>query len=189
MMTSDAAPDEGPRAEGGDAPDWPEICVRYARLVYSIPRRFGLPHGDCDDVYQATWLTAVRRADPPREETHLVRWLAAIASWETRNLMRRRRSIRAAGGVMPEATPEPSTVTDELPECIASEVEAHRILIEALRALTDRDREIIEALFLSDAPLSYDEVAARLGVRIGSVGPLRMRALGHLRDELVRRHF
>jgi RNA polymerase sigma factor (sigma-70 family) len=158
---------------------------RYRRVVYSIPRRRGLPPCDCDDVFQATWLTAVRRGDPPGDEAHLVRWLAAIAAWETRGLLRRRRPIPQA----PEAFEERSDGRAALPERELAQAERHGALEGALRAIGDRDRRLLEALFLADEPLSYEAVAAHFGVRPGSVGPLRLRALDRLRSELTRRGF
>src|SRR2546426_1000363 len=82
----EAAPGPGSAA----ALSWDAVVVRYARLVYSIPVRFGLSRHDADDVFQATFLTAVRRQPEPPPPDRIVRWLAAIASWETRNLLRKR---------------------------------------------------------------------------------------------------
>src|SRR5206468_2215340 len=70
---------------------WDAAIARYARLVYSVPLRFGLSRADADDVFQATWLVAVRKSALPPAADRIVRWLVSIASWEARAVMRRRR--------------------------------------------------------------------------------------------------
>lgn len=173
-------------APAGAPADWDDWLRRYGRLVYSVPRRFGLTADDCDDVCQATWLTAVSRTSlPTGGEDVVVRWLAAIAAWETRNLLRRKRVRVREPGLLEEVEASP----DHLPERIGQMVEEHLILQESIAALPERDRAILRDLFLTETPLSYDEVARRLGVAIGSVGPLRLRAIERLRAELVRRGF
>src|SRR5256885_12643712 len=43
-----------------------------------------------EDVFQSTLLTAMRREPTPPAPDRIVRWLASIASWETRNVLRKR---------------------------------------------------------------------------------------------------
>ena len=130
-------------------------------------------------MFQATWLVAVSRTHPPlgAGDDVMVRWLAAIAAWETRNLLRRRKMPVSDRALLEAVESDP----DNLPERLQQMVEQHRVLEEALDALPPRDREILRDLFLSDEPLSYQDVAERLGVAVGSVGPLRLRAIERLR--------
>lgn len=169
------------------SPDWPRMLEKYGRLVYSVPRRFGLGPEDCDDVYQSTWLTAVSRPNPPFDDEGgvAVRWLASIAAWETRNLIRRRKLPLREQEVLEGVEDDAETLPDRLEEI----VEEHALVEAALAALPARDREIVRALFLGDAPLSYAEIAERAGIAVGSVGPLRLRAIERLRSELLRRGF
>jgi RNA polymerase sigma factor (sigma-70 family) len=163
---------------------WEAAISRYARLIHSIPLRFGLSRDDAEDVFQSTVLTAMRREHVPPSQDRIVRWLASIASWETRNLLRKR---------SPEPF-EPEIVEElrgsgDVPRPLLDEAEDLQALADALAALKPRERRLLEALFLEEEPLSYQEVAARLGVAIGSVGELRRRAIDRLRAELVRRGF
>lgn len=182
-------PDVSEAAEDCDAPravqpDWPVLLERYGRLVYSVPSRFGLGPEDCDDVYQSTWLTAVTRPNPPTDDNHvMVRWLASIAAWETRNLMRRRRLPLRDQATLEAVETDPEDLPDRLEEI----VDDHVLVEEALDALPERDRELVRDLFLADEPLSYAEIAERLGIAVGSVGPLRLRAIERLRTEFLRR--
>ena len=172
-----------PKAPGADRA-WEAVIERYSRLVYSIPRRFGLHGADADDVFQSTLLTAMRRETTPPPEDRIVRWLVAIAFWETRNLLRRRArnqaeldevaSLRGGNG---------------LEHRVALEAEELQALSDALATLRPRERRLLESLFFEPEPLSYQEVAQRIGVAVGSVGGLRQRAIDRLREELLRRGF
>lgn len=165
---------------------WAEAVDRYARLVYSIPLRFGLSREDADDVFQSTILTAMRREAVPPPPERIVRWLASIASWETRGVLRKRRPETMAPGFVERLKLQ---ATGEIPPQVMEEAEELQALSESLAALRPRERLLLESLFLEETPLSYQEVATRLGVAIGSVGELRRRAIDRLRAELERRGF
>jgi RNA polymerase sigma factor (sigma-70 family) len=174
----------GPLAADAASATWEAAIVRYARLIHSIPLRFGLSRDDAEDVFQSTILTAMRRERVPPSEDRIVRWLASIASWETRNVLRKR---------SPEPF-EPAIVEalrggGDVPRPLLDEAEDLQALADALAALKPRERRLLEALFLAEEPLSYQEVAAAIGVAVGSVGELRRRAIDRLRAELLRRGF
>ena len=41
----------------GEAAAWDALVLRYERLVYTIPLRYGLPRSEAEDVFQSVWLT------------------------------------------------------------------------------------------------------------------------------------
>ncbi len=175
----------GPPAPVDPRGPWDELFTRYARLIYSVPLGYGLSRDDADDVFQSTCLVAVRKAASLPDAGGVVRWLASIASWESRRVLRRR-------------TPEPrdpdavALLRDrdaEVPRELLEDLEEQQALFDALATLKPRERALLEALFLAEAPLSYEQVADRLGVAVGSVGALRQRAMRRLRAELERRGF
>jgi RNA polymerase sigma factor (sigma-70 family) len=176
-------PAEPPSARSVSA-SWAAAVERYARLIVSIPLRFGLSREDAEDVLQSTVLTAMRREKLPPSEDRIVRWFASIASWETRNLLRK----RAPEPLEPDEV-EGLSPGAEPPRALLEEAEELQALADALATLKPRERRLLEALFLEPEPLSYQEVAARIGVAVGSVGELRRRAIDRLRAELVRRGF
>lgn len=169
---------------GSSSTAWGGVIERYSRLVYSIPRRFGLRGADADDVFQSTILTAMRREPFPPPADRIVRWLASIAFWETRNVLRKRASSSA--DLRDFASLRDS---DEPPRAVIEEAEELQTLTDALATLRPRERLLLEALFLEPEPLSYQQVADRLGIAIGSIGGLRQRAIVKLREELLRRGF
>jgi len=173
----------GPPTAVPAALSWEAAIERYARLIHAIPLRFGLSRDDAEDVFQSTVLTAMRRERMPPSEDRIVRWLASIASWETRNVLRKRAPVPFEPAIVEQLR------GGDVPRPVLDEAEDLQALADALAALKPRERRLLEALFLEDEPLSYQEVAARIGVAVGSVGELRRRAIDRLRAELVRRGF
>jgi DNA-directed RNA polymerase specialized sigma24 family protein len=57
---------------------------------------------------------------------------------------------------------------------------------DALARLPEKYRQLLE-LLVSDAGLSYAEIARIMGVPLGSVGPMRQRAMQLVRRNLHRR--
>lgn len=163
---------------------WEGVIERYARLVFSIPLRYGLSRTDAEDVFQSTILTAMRREPVPPPPERIVRWLASIASWETRAVLRKRAPVALEPEIAAQLRDE-----GDLPRPVLEEAEDLQALADALLSLRPRQRELLEALFLAREPLSYQEVAERLGIAVGSIGGLRQRAIHRLREELQRRGF
>ena len=58
--------------------------------------------------------------------------------------------------------------------------ERHAVLREAFMDLPPAGQLLI-ALLTIDPPLPYAEIAARLGIQVGSIGPTRARCLDRLR--------
>jgi RNA polymerase sigma factor (sigma-70 family) len=55
---------------------------------------------------------------------------------------------------------------------------------EAMGQLNERCRELLGLLYFADPPLSYAEIAQRLGMSEGSIGPARARCLIQLKKIL-----
>ncbi len=179
-------PDPPPDSPGPEEPvparTWDEAVRRYKRLVYSIAVRFDLRETDADDMFQSTFLTAVRRAAVPPPPSRIEAFLVAVAWREAQHIRRKR---------FPELR-EPSEILDLLDEATPSEgvmkdARSVQALADALAALPPRDRRLVEALVLEVPPLSYRRMAAELGISEESVGAARTRALERLRKDFLRR--
>lgn len=161
-----------------DARAWEELVRRYRGLVGSVARSFRLGEPDVADVVQNTWLRALERLDTVREPEHLGGWLATTAHRESLALLRRR--ARDAVEVLCVADVR-ATVPG--PETTLLQREAHRLVRRAVAELPRRRRALVGALF-DDSVASYADVARRLDLPPGSIGPTRRRALGVLRRTL-----
>jgi RNA polymerase sigma factor (sigma-70 family) len=165
----------------GEPAAWEALLDRYAALIYSIPLKYGLGEADAADVFQSVCLTLLEKLESLRTPSTLAAWLITTTSRECQALVRRRRRELA------HATGEPGlAVRTELPEDELLALERQRVVRAAVSQLTQRCRELIGALFSDMCPqLSYQELAARLGVPINSLGPTRARCLERLRRLLL----
>ena len=59
----------------GKAAAWDALIETYGRLVYSIPRRYGMTDADADDVTQAVFTILLRKLDTLNEKSQLRRRL------------------------------------------------------------------------------------------------------------------
>lgn len=155
----------------GDQRAWESLVDRYGRLVYSVPRRYGLSAEACDDVFQSVFLIVFRELATLRDGRRLAKWLITIAHHETGRWAAR--AARATGGPLPEI---PGVVPDDVVE----RLERQQMVREALAELGGRCEELLIALFSGPERPDYAAVAARLKMPIGSLGPTRARCLEKL---------
>ncbi|MFI0370964.1 RNA polymerase sigma factor [Actinomadura sp. 1N219] len=158
------------RARGGDGDAWARLVDRHSGLLWSIARSHGLDDADSGDVVQTTWLRLVERIDGLRDPGATACWLATTARNESLRLVRRR--ARDLPLVPAPRAPEPE------PERVVLDRERVGRVGAALDALPRRCRTLLRLFAL--AP-SQAELAAALGIPVGSVGPTRARCLDALR--------
>ncbi len=170
-------------ARTGDQHAWSQLVARYAGLVTTIARRQGLTPAESADVAQTTWLQLFLHIDTLSSPRGLASWLATTARRES-YAVRRRRARELPVDEMdrhdrPAEVDEHDALLDRLEQSHRSEA-LHR----AMDHLSDRERALLE-LLLVEEPLSYQEISARLDMPIGSIGPVRQRALTRLRGALA----
>jgi len=183
-------PDLVERAAAGDAGAWDELVERYAPLVLSVVRRHRLQAADGEDVVQTLWLRLVEHLPDLRDPRALPGWIVSTASHECLRVLRLNRRVRPFDPLDQVDAPGPA---DPRREDGSAPVEAevilemaaasrHEALLSAFADLPESQRRLL-LLLVTDPPLTYAEISARLGVPIGSIGPSRARAL-----ERIRRH-
>jgi RNA polymerase sigma factor (sigma-70 family) len=166
------------RARDGDKDAWDAIVDRYAPLIWSICRRYRLARADADDVGQSVWLRLVDQLGQLREPEALPGWLATTTRRECGRLLTGSRRREALGSAL-----DPADIPDESPSAAEEEVlaaERHAALREAFAALAPRCQELV-GLLITDPPVPYAEISAKLGIPVGSIGPNRARCLDRLR--------
>jgi RNA polymerase sigma-70 factor (ECF subfamily) len=90
------AADLVPRCRAGDSQAWHELVTAYERLVYSVPRSYGLDREDAEDVTQATFALLLSGLRSLRDDQSLVPWLGTVARRQTWRVIDRRRRDREA---------------------------------------------------------------------------------------------
>ena len=166
------------RARNGDKRAWDALVERYAPLIWSICRRHRLGDADAEDVGQSVWLLLVDHLDRVRDPAALPGWLATVTRRECLRVLRAVQAPLAARYVMDaETIPDEQAGTAEQ-ELLAAE--RHAALSEAFRNLPPSGRRLI-LMLIQDPPVPYAEISARLGIPVGSIGPIRGRCLDKLR--------
>ncbi len=172
------------RCRQGSRGAWQQLLNRYERLVYSIPLRYGLYRDDAADIAQITFTILIQSLDNLSEDSRLGSWLATVARRHTWRLLERNRreiaSERLEGADLVE-----SAVL--LGKSDADSIEHWQLtewLDAALSKISAACRELLLALYFQPEGSSYAEVAERLGMPVGSIGPRRARCLKSLRQVL-----
>ena len=174
------------RCLAGDEAAWEALVRRYANLVYGISARVGLSADEAADAFQAVFVIVWRSLELLKEPQAFPGWLATIARREALRTARGRdRQARRAERVSADPTAHvlPSGVSraDEAVEG----AERAALIGHAVDRMDARCRELLRMLFWETPPPSYDEVAARMGMPLGSLGPTRGRCLEKLRRTLA----
>lgn len=168
------------RAAAGDWAAWEGLVQRYTGLLWATARSFRLGEADSADVVQTCWLRLAEHLDRLRTPAAVGGWLATTARRECLRLLRShaREQPRELGAEADWPDGDPS------PEHQVADRDRNRRLRAALRRLPARDQQLLQVLAASPPP-SYQQVAAALGMPIGSIGPTRARTLARLRHQLA----
>ncbi len=157
---------------------WRTLLKKYERLVFSVPRKYGLSAEDAADVTQLTFTILVQSMDKLPEDSRLGGWLTTVARRHTwRLLERNRRQGIGRHAVLDENIMGGGTNPIE-------SWELGEWLGQGLSLIGRSCRDLLFALYLDPTQPSYAEVAERLGMAVGSVGPTRIRCLERLRRVL-----
>jgi RNA polymerase sigma factor (sigma-70 family) len=170
------------QAAAGEQQAWDQLITRYDGLVRSVARSFRLQPADVHDVAQTTWLRLVLNLHTIRDPDRLAGWLAVTASRESLAVLRK--ASRHGLVAMVDETPDPDPAVDA--EVSVEDRDTARDLWAAVAELPPRQRSLLIALFCDELE-SYQDVAARCAMPIGSIGPTRARALSHLERKLAAR--
>ena len=164
-------------ALSGDDSSWAELVDRFANLVWSIARSFGLPEADAADVSQTVWLRLAEHLSELEHPERVGGWLATTTRRESMRV--KRLATRAV----------PTDDLEFLPHGDQRALGAEEPLLRAARngslwhafgRLSDRDQTLLLVL-IADPSSSYREISESLDMPIGSIGPTRARALATLR--------
>ncbi|MCC6745370.1 MAG: sigma-70 family RNA polymerase sigma factor [Acidobacteria bacterium] len=171
----------------GDDAAWRELISRYQGLIYSVPRRMGLSPEASADIFQCVCVLLYQRLGTIRDPARLGGWLLTTAS---REAIRASRRAKRTVSLENEREDGASSTDSDLPDVrpLADEdrekLERAQLLRSALSEMSDRCRTLLEA-FLNDDDANYRDVARRLGIPIGSIGPTRARCFAKLKEMLA----
>jgi RNA polymerase sigma factor (sigma-70 family) len=147
-------------------------------MLLRIAARSGLNAADAADIEQVTWIQLIRHADQVRDPDRIAGWLATTARRRSqRAAMVARREIPSTDHVADGAR---ATSTNDDVEALVLRDQYEPRLERALGGLPAPYRRVLELLSADSTP-SYEEVAQAMDLPVGSIGPMRMRALRQVR--------
>lgn len=162
----------------GHAGAWDGLVDRYAGLVWTVARAFGLSEPDAADVSQTTWLRLAEHLSDIRDPECIPAWLVTTT---------RREAMRAQARSRRETPTDVIDVVDhqDAPDQRVLDDERDSELWAAFAALSSPCQLLLRLLL---AERSYEEISEALDMPVGSIGPTRGRCLQHLRKTVSEAH-
>ena len=164
----------------GDESAWAQLIDKYKALIYSIAIKYNLPPQEAADVFQSTCVELLVRLPELREPRALPKWLMQVAHHECYRV--KRLSKRVVSSDSEENSPEPEV--PPIAESLVQQTQEEQMLREAIAVLTPQCRRLVEMLFFESPSRPYAEVAAELGLALGSIGFTRQKCIERLRRRL-----
>jgi RNA polymerase sigma factor (sigma-70 family) len=169
----------------GDATAWRQLVDRYARLVHSVPARYGLAADEVDDIGQEVFLALAQNLHTIEDPDRLPAWLVTTARrvcWRQMQRRRHEQPLEEETDGSEERPYRPELVSSlPTPEEAVTDWNRQITIQTALTHLGERCRKLIVLIFLDAQEPSYDEISAQMGIPKGSIGPTRNRCLDRLR--------
>lgn len=167
-------------ASKGDDGAWAQLLSRFGPMVLRVAQRTGLNAADAADVQQATWIQLLRGIDRIRDPERIGAWLATTARRQSQRIAMAACRMTLSSDPIEDAgfaSNSGNEVEEEVIRCCYGPA-----LERALDQLPISQREIITLLTSDEAP-SYEHVAERMKLPVGSIGPMRIRGLEKLRHD------
>lgn len=179
------------RCRAGEADAWDVLFDRHwgavNRYLFQLSGRFTAE--DVEEIAQETFLAVVRNLGSFGGHSQLQTWIFRIAGNKARDFLAKGNAAKRGGGETPfslDAEIEPSGVRLDppsaapTPEDALMAAERNGMVSDALEAMGDPCREIIELKYFGD--LSYEEIAAELKLNPKTVSSRLSKCLDRLED-------
>lgn len=173
------------RAKQGDTDAFGVLVERHQRRIWLICRQY-LSSDDATNAAQQAWVKAYSKLARFDGRSAFTTWLTRIAINTCLDDLRRqkREGLKIEDSPDPDGEEPVAVVEDRqpTPEVRAMQREAVEQVRRLERSLSDQQRRIFRLRFYAE--LDLEEIAAALGVHIGTVKTQLHRAVHRLRREL-----
>ena len=166
------------RCRNGDQAAWHDLVDLVAPVIFSICRRMNLSRDESFDIYGQVCVVLVTNIQELNVTGRVISYAATVARRHIHESFRRARlfdSLRHEGLSTWHGTRE------SLPDRLYEATHRSQVLARTLLKLSERDYQLISALFLETDNPCYEDLAQRLNMPVSSIGPTRARVLDKLR--------
>jgi RNA polymerase sigma factor (sigma-70 family) len=170
---------------GGSEEAWCALIFKYKNLIFSIPVKNGFSAEDSTDIFQAVCLELLSELPKLRKVKALPKWIIQVTAHKCFH----RKQQQQRTEVLDPAAKEFEKSTPARAEGILREAEDEQRLRQAMTELPPRCRQLVQMLFYDEPVRPYQEIAATLGIAVGSIGFIRQRCLERLRKRLLETGF
>ena len=160
---------------------WRALISKYKNLIFSIPIKYGFSPDDSTDIFQAVCLDLLSELPKLRQVKALPKWIMQVTAHKCFH----RKQQQQRTDVLDPGAKEFERSTPSVAENILREAEDEQNLRQAMAGLPPRCRELVQMLFYEEPVRPYQEIAATLGIAVGSIGFIRQRCLERLRKRLL----
>jgi RNA polymerase sigma factor (sigma-70 family) len=164
----------------GNEEAWSLLIDKYKALIFSIPVRYGLPQHEAAEVFQATCTELLVRLPELREPRALPKWLMQVAYHQCHRWKRQQQRLVSRDGDAELPVPETPAIAEQL----VQQTQEEQMLREAMSSLSPQCHRLVELLFFETPARPYNQIAADLGLAVGSIGFTRQKCIDRLRRRL-----
>ena len=169
----------------GNEEAWSALIDRYKNLIFSIPIKYGFSQDDATDIFQSVCLELLSELPKLRDAKALPKWIMQITAHKCFHRKQQQQRVELSdphAELLERSTP---SVAVE----ILRQAEEEQSLRQAMSELPSRCRQLVHMLFFDEPARPYQEIAAELGIAVGSIGFIRQRCLERLRKRLLETGF
>ncbi|MCU0771885.1 MAG: RNA polymerase sigma factor [Verrucomicrobia bacterium] len=177
------------RCRAGDPGAWDDLFDRHYAPAYRFVFQLGfhLTHEDAEEICQEAFLSVIRNLASFQGGSTFQTWLFRIAANKARDFMQKQSAAKRGGGQVAVSLnaedpgtgltldpPDPA----QAPDVALARAEQLGLVHQAVAQLDLSCRELVELRYFGE--LSYDELAAALGVNAKTVSSRLSRCLDRL---------
>ncbi|MEV4020086.1 sigma-70 family RNA polymerase sigma factor [Nonomuraea angiospora] len=155
-------------AAEGDRTAWDELESRFGPRMWAVARACGLSPSDAADAVQGSWLRLLQHLPSIRDPAGVGAWLVTTVRREALLLLRKDRPGVSSFEL----------VEDPDPESAVLEADGRRLLWKTVSDLHEPCRSLLQLVAVD---FGNQQMASRLGLPVGSIGPTKARCLEKLR--------
>jgi RNA polymerase sigma factor (sigma-70 family) len=171
----------------GDQQAWADLVDKYKNLIYSIPIKLGM-YDDAADIFQSVCVDLLSDLPRLREPKALPKWLMQVCYHKCLEHRARAKKQIQLEDEDAEKLPADQSASP-LPEEMLAQLQREQMVRDVVRGLSHRCERMVRMLFFETPPRPYQEVAKELGIATGSIGFIRGRCLGKLKQQLEKMGF